>query len=686
MKPLFTRSTFLLNIILGAVFFAAYKPYSASAQLTRSWASYYGNDSTRIVAVQYDSLSHTVFVAGVTTDPGLATTGAHKSVLGSQLGYYHSDMFLARFDSSGSRLWCTYFGGEGDEMGVSIALDHAGNIILSGNTGSSTGIATPGSHMYQKQSARIFLAKFSPTGQQLWGTFYGSAQAPASTNYGAETATTQVAVDASNNVYLYSQVPSDVNFGPGGAYFTTPGTHQATVWPSNSSWPSSDVLVVKFNSSGQRLWGTFYGGPGEEIQGGIVVDGSGNVYLSGFGSSDTDSGIAYGNGSLPPDSLVPNTTYSFLAKLSSSGQMLWGGYREHITIPVSMQIDRTNHIYVFGEANPGSHLGTAGTHSMQVNGQRDVFLIKYDSSGAKNWGTYYGSPAWEVPLHMDYQNAFGVPGMTGYSPMRSSLPLSSDQKGIMINGLTTATSNTGIVEGCGYEGENSRKGFVARFNTSTGQLDWGSFYDGFVGDVSVDAEGGIYLGGYTSVNNIATAGSFQSSKPSNKRSGMLARMSYGCPQSTLGIIRSGDSLLADTGFVSYQWFRDGVLVQDSTINYLLLSGTGTYYVIGVNECNCQYQSSSLQIGVGIGDRDEKHNISVYPNPASGQVHISSKVPFAQHAEARLLDLLGRTVAGPLAIGGQRQAAMHLSGLNGVYFLQISNGGVRTNWKLVVSGQ
>ena len=64
----------------------------------------------------------------------------------------------------------------------------------------------------------------------------------------------------------------------------TVGAHQTTIGGGY------DAYLVKFNSSGQRQWGTYYGGSGSEYGLSCTTDATGNVYLAGQTSSNT--GIA----------------------------------------------------------------------------------------------------------------------------------------------------------------------------------------------------------------------------------------------------------------------------------------------------------------------------------------------------------------------------------------------------------
>ncbi len=77
-----------------------------------------------------------------------------------------------------------------------------------------------------------------------------------------------VAVDASGNVYL------------GGETHSASAIFQGSGFDDNLGG-TQDGFVVKFNSGGQRQWGTYYGGNGNEFIYAIDVDGTGNVYATG---------------------------------------------------------------------------------------------------------------------------------------------------------------------------------------------------------------------------------------------------------------------------------------------------------------------------------------------------------------------------------------------------------------------
>ncbi len=65
--------------------------------------------------------------------------------------------------------WATYYGGSGNETGRAVATDASGNVYITGHTTSTSGIATSGAFKTSfAGSADAFIAKFSSSGSRLW--------------------------------------------------------------------------------------------------------------------------------------------------------------------------------------------------------------------------------------------------------------------------------------------------------------------------------------------------------------------------------------------------------------------------------------------------------------------------------------------------------------------------------------
>jgi hypothetical protein len=142
--------------------------------------------------------------------------------------------------------------------------------------------------------------KFNSSGVRQWGTYCGGSGWE--WGYG-------VATDTQGNVYITGEL-----------FFTMDGI--ATVDAHQTTFGGDyDAFLVKFNGSGVRQWGTYYGGAGEDSGFDIAVDINDNVYLVGRAQSMT--AIASPNAY---QTSIGGSFDAFLAKFSSDGVRQWGTY------------------------------------------------------------------------------------------------------------------------------------------------------------------------------------------------------------------------------------------------------------------------------------------------------------------------------------------------------------------------
>ncbi len=446
------------------------------------WGTYYGGNKNESVYYVVCDLLGNVYMYGITNGSNnLASAGAFKITLSGK-----DDAFLVKFNSSGTRLWATYYGGEGDDDPSGLACDRWGNVYIAGTTDSHDSIATPGSYMdtFASQSlggkivytsyGDAFLAKFDSTGARRWGTYYGDTS--------GGTNGSGVVCDEAGNVYL---------IGTTGAYqsIATAGSYKDTLSGV------SDCFIAKFDSSGKRIWGTYYGGEGMDDPFSVSYDNMGHIYITGSTTSTKGIGTV---GTYEPT--VPFTYSSgvcFVSKFDTSGKPNWGTYYGlGYANAQSITCDRIGGVYLDG-VDYGSYT-PATIVSFQPFSNRDgsdAFVTKFDSSGHLKWHTFYG-----------YGSPYGLGG------------------GLAI-GVTCDTNNNVIF--CGYTNNDSNvansgsiqlalvgwlDGFVAKF-TSNGERLWGTYYGGNQTQptaVTCDLNNNIYItGGTQSDTLLATAGSYQ---------------------------------------------------------------------------------------------------------------------------------------------------------------------------------
>jgi len=318
----------------------------------RQWGTYYGIASGSGVATD---ANRNVYLTGTAeSSAGIATVGAYQSSLA---GYYNA--YLAKFNSVGVRQWATYFGGTVEDFGTGVATDFSGNIYITGNTSSSSGIATVGGYQTSFGSNgtyHAFLAKFTDNGSLDWATYYGGND----TDNGLG-----VSTDGSGNVYITGATWSSSGIATSGAYKTAYGG-------------SGDGFLAKFNSSGKRSWATYFGGSGADQCNGITSDGSGNLYITGQTAST--SGIT--TSGAYQTSFGGNSDV-FLAKFNSGGTLTWATYYggNNNDIGQGISTDRFGNIYITGETASISDIATSGAFQTAFGGNQDAFIAKF---GIKN--------------------------------------------------------------------------------------------------------------------------------------------------------------------------------------------------------------------------------------------------------------------------------------------------------------
>ncbi|MFI4963221.1 MAG: SBBP repeat-containing protein, partial [Legionellales bacterium] len=211
-----------------------------AGDFTESIPSSYFKDTKQHVEIHYAALGNNTY--------GFSIRNSPFTILNSS-----SDLII---DPKPNLVWGTYYGGTGSNngSGTAIALDASGNVYITGNTQSSSGIATAGAYQTTYgTNTNAFVAKFNSAGTTLlWGTYYGGA----GPDYG-----TGIALDASGNVYITGYTSSTSGIATTGAYQTTNA--------------GTETFVAKFNSAGTiLLWGTYYGGGGNDYASSITLDAS----------------------------------------------------------------------------------------------------------------------------------------------------------------------------------------------------------------------------------------------------------------------------------------------------------------------------------------------------------------------------------------------------------------------------
>lgn len=448
-----TRITTIFSLIFS---------FCASSQVNVQWESRYtsaGNNTDQVADMEIDAAGN-VYVTG-------------SSFNGPATGY---DIVTVKYNNQGVQQWVVTYNGPANllDQANALALDAAGNVYVTGYTYMSG------------TNADFIILKYDPSGALVWsmtrdraGFFDQARDISVSqvtgdvyvTGMGQENAagtnTDYMTVKYNNSgVFQWQQNYSTDVASPAAnldeAFKITLDAADNVYVTGNSSGTTSvnnlDMLTIKYNSAGTLQWRTRYNYNGNfETPSGIVVDGSGNVYVTGFG---------YFNA-------LQDANYITL-KYNASGAQQWvqtyNGEGSAYDKANAIVLDGSGNVYVTGR-------------SIGATSAEDFYTISYDPLGVERWNDRLttGGSFYEEATAMTI-DAFGNLYVTGYS----------------------------------YQPATNNDFFTVKYDPSDGTRVWATRFDGPASNtdraftIHTDADGNVYVSG--SSNGTGTGSDYSTIK------------------------------------------------------------------------------------------------------------------------------------------------------------------------------
>ncbi|HTD43587.1 MAG TPA: SBBP repeat-containing protein [Bryobacteraceae bacterium] len=227
---------------------------AGSAYVYSTYLGGSGDDFGQGIAV--DSAGN-AYATGFTYSTNFPTTNALQPTFGG-----FTDVFVTKINAAGSaRVYSTYLGGSGPDVGQGIAVDGAGNAYVTGYT-LSTNFPTnrPLQNAHSSFATDAFVSKINTAGSALvYSTYVGGS----GDDRGAG-----IAVDKAGNAYVTGST--------GSTDFPTTNPVQM------SNGGGLDAFATEINAAGSAyVYSTYVGGNGDDFGAGIAVDGAGNAYVTG---------------------------------------------------------------------------------------------------------------------------------------------------------------------------------------------------------------------------------------------------------------------------------------------------------------------------------------------------------------------------------------------------------------------
>ncbi|MEI6900826.1 MAG: hypothetical protein WCL00_13185, partial [Bacteroidota bacterium] len=94
----------------------------------------------------------------------------------------------------------------------------------------------------------------------------------------------------------------------------------------------------------------------------------------------------------------------FLAKFNNFGQRVWGTYYGGSANDwtYSTSADNNGNVFIAGFANSANNIATANSFEPTISGGSDAYFAKFNSTGMREWGSYFGSGGNESGLSINY--------------------------------------------------------------------------------------------------------------------------------------------------------------------------------------------------------------------------------------------------------------------------------------------
>ncbi|MBY0433214.1 MAG: gliding motility-associated C-terminal domain-containing protein [Cyclobacteriaceae bacterium] len=291
-----------------------------------------------------------------------------------------TDILACKLDANGNFLWAYAVGGISFDNGNSIALNTANDVVVTGNFRQTVDF-DPGPGVTSFTNVGLddsFIVKLNgATGGLLWAKQ-------------VECGTTDVTIDASNNILTTGAFIGTVDFDPGAGVFQLTGI-------------ANEAFVLKMDDNGNFVWAVSMGGNSDDVAQAIRTDVAGNVYTAGKfvrgdGSPhDFDPGPGVFQLTPVPD-INPSNSDIYVSKLTASGGFIWAKHLGGIGAeePFALALDATGNVYTTGyfqgtvDFDPGS-----SSYSFTADGFANIYTSKLNASGDFVWverpgGSYTG--------------------------------------------------------------------------------------------------------------------------------------------------------------------------------------------------------------------------------------------------------------------------------------------------------
>jgi PKD repeat protein len=134
-----------------------------------------------------------------------------------------------------------------------------------------------------------------------------------------------------------------------------------------------------------------------------------------------------------------------------------------------------------------------------------------------------------------------------------------------------------------------------------------------------------------------------------------------------GIMQGGDTLFANQGAVSYQWFYNGNIIPGATEYFYVAPQSGNFNVVATDINGCEVEAVIFDVTASVHNISAAEEAWVMPNPFTGEIRVMLT------GKLTMFDNIGQKIFEKEIIDPQQ--AVDLSAFpKGIYFLQLESKG------------
>ncbi|AHF92926.1 calcium-binding protein [Opitutaceae bacterium TAV5] len=413
-----------------------------------------GSQNSGSISIVYDTAGNQ-YLAG--TFSGSSVKIGNSTIYGSSTT---TNQFVLKRTPAGTVSWNKVWYVSGAPQGI--VTDASGNIYVVGYLSSTAGksISLAGVSVTAQGGNDGYVLKLNNAGAAQWVKVIGGT--------GSESAKS-VTVDASGNVFVI------------GSLNGTAGQAIGLAGVSVTAQGSNDGFVLKLNSAGVGQWAKVMGSTNSDYAEKVVLDSSGNVYVSGYVNQTANQTVNLAGISVT----AQGGNDGYVLKLNSAGAGQWAKILGHSNSDYvrGLAVDGSGNVYVAGELNRTANqtVNLAGI-TVTAQGNLDGYVLKLNSAGAGQWAKILGHSS------SDYLKGLAVDGSGNV---------------YVVGNFSRTAGQTVNLAGITVTAKGNQDGYVLKLNTA-GAGQWariiGHTDSDYTNGLALDAANNIYIFGYISAS------------------------------------------------------------------------------------------------------------------------------------------------------------------------------------------